>query len=68
MKTAEKKEKPVPKRCVCGAEAIIVESRGKNMCSCPNPMNCRANLRTSWKTHKDMAIAEWNNLVGSTGK
>lgn len=65
MKKTEKKEKPTPKRCVCGAEAIIVKTRSGKMCTCPDPLNCRANLRTSWKSHEDLAIAERNSLVAS---
>lgn len=61
----EKKEKPTPKRCVCGAEAIIVKTRSGKMVSCPDPLNCKANLRTAWNSHQDLAIAEWNNLVTS---
>ena len=63
MKKVEEKEKPKPKRCVCGLEAITVKSKGKKLISCPDPMNCRANLRTMWKTTEDAAITEWNGLV-----
>lgn len=69
MKKTEKKEKPTPKRCVCGAEAAIVKTRSGKMISCPDPTNCDANLRTMWNKHLDMAIVEWNGLVDSfTGK
>lgn len=33
------------------------------MITCPDPLNCRANLRTGWMGHESMVIAEWNNLV-----
>lgn len=65
MKKTEKKEKPTPKRCVCGAEAIIVKSRSGKMVSCPGPMRCKVNLRTMWHKHEDLAIAEWNSLIDS---
>lgn len=65
MKTTEKKEKPTPKRCLCGAEAIIVKTKCGKCVSCPNPAKCDANLRTTWNKHQDMAIAEWNHLVDS---
>lgn len=65
MEKTEKKEKPKPKRCVCGSEAIIVKNRGKKMVSCPDPLNCRANLRSMWKSSQDAAIAEWNGIVDS---
>ena len=63
MKETKKKEKPIPKRCFCGAEAILVKTRSGKMLTCPDPLNCKANLRTTWKKHQDMAIAEWNSLV-----
>ena len=59
MKKTEKKEKPTPKRCVCGLEAITVKTRAGKMVSCPNPIGCRANLRTTWKSN------EWNGLIDS---
>lgn len=65
MKKTEEKEKPTPKRCVCGAEAITVKTRHGKMISCPDPMNCPGNLRTTWKRSEILAIAEWNNLVGT---
>ena len=65
MKTEVKKEKPAPKRCVCGADAIIVRFRGKEMFSCPNPERCIGNLRTLWHGRECDAISEWNNLVDS---
>lgn len=65
MKKTEKKEKPTPKRCVCGLNAAIVKTRSGKMVTCPDPLNCRANLRTTWHKHEDMAIAEWNSLIGS---
>ena len=65
MKDEKKKEKPVPEKCVCGAAAITVKARNGHMVSCPDPMNCNANLRTTWNKHQDLAIVEWNNLVCS---
>ena len=65
MKKTEKKQKPVPKRCVCGAEAIVVKTRAGKMVSCPNPIGCVANLRTTWKSNEDSAINEWNGLIDS---
>lgn len=65
MKKTEKKEKPTPKRCVCGAEAVLVRGNSGKMITCPNPMNCKANLRTMWNKHQDMAIVEWNGIVDS---
>lgn len=65
MKKTEKKEKPKPKRCVCGSEAITVKNRSKKMISCPDPMKCRANLRTLWRGTEAEAISEWNGLVDS---
>lgn len=64
-KNGEKKEKLAPKNCLCGAAAITVKARAGHMVTCPDPMNCSANLRTTWKKHQDLAIAEWNNLVES---
>lgn len=63
MKKAEKKERPTPKRCVCGAEAAFVKTRSGNMFTCPDPLNCKANLYTQWNKHKDLAIVEWNGLI-----
>lgn len=66
MKKAEsKKEKPTPKKCVCGVAAITVTYKGKKMVSCANPEQCQGNLRTQWRRTTDEAIAEWNNLVES---
>ena len=64
-KDAKKEQKPIPKRCVCGSKAITVKVRGKKMVSCPDPMNCRANLRTTWKSAEEAAIVEWNGIVDS---
>ena len=60
---AAKKEKSVPLRCACGAEACVVKVKGKKMVSCPNPERCVGNLRTTWNRSEDEAIAEWNNIV-----
>lgn len=65
MQKKDKKEKPVPRKCVCGATAITVKTRSGKMVTCPNPMRCEGNLRTSWNRSEDQAIAEWNNLVST---
>lgn len=65
MDKAKKKEKPTPKRCVCGSEAAYVKTRSGKMYTCPNPLGCKANLRTRWNKNKDQAIVEWNGLVDS---
>ena len=65
MRKTEKKEKPKPKRCVCGSEAITIKKGGKKMISCPNPMKCRANLRTMWRGSEAECIMEWDSLVDS---
>ena len=65
MKKDEKKEKPTPRKCACGKAAIIVKTRHGKMVTCPDPMNCPGNLRTPWYGHEAVAIAEWNNLVGT---
>lgn len=65
MKKTEKKEKPVPKRCVCGKAAALVKTRGGKMITCPDPLNCKGNLRTRWHRHEQLAVAEWNGLVSS---
>ena len=62
-KENEKKEKPTPKRCVCGKFGILVVHKGKKMVSCPNPCACSANRRTAWMKNADEAIAAWNNDV-----
>jgi hypothetical protein len=59
----EKAEKPVPKPCICGRGGCIVVSRGKKMVSCPAPLKCPGNLRTTWRSSEDEAVVEWNNLV-----
>lgn len=60
-----KKEKPTPKRCICGKEAIIVKTRSGKMVTSCNPERCKANLRTAWQKHEVVAIEEWNALVAS---
>ncbi|MBE6977635.1 MAG: hypothetical protein E7438_03225 [Ruminococcaceae bacterium] len=65
MKEKNKKEKPVPKKCVCGKGGIIVKSRFGKMVTCPDPLKCSANLRTMWNSHEESAIVEWNGLVDS---
>ncbi len=64
-KESKKKEKPTPKRCVCGSVPIISKTRLGKMVTCPNPEKCIGNLRTRWQKHEDTAIAEWNALVDS---
>lgn len=65
MKTKTQKEKPSPKRRVCGLDAISVRFHGKKMISCPNPERCIGNLRTQWHGQELAAISEWNSLVDS---
>lgn len=64
-KNKNKKEKPIPKRCACGAEPILVKTRAGKMMSCPNPLNCISNLRTRWNKYEESLIIEWNGLVDS---
>lgn len=64
-KQAEKKEKPVPQKCICGREAVVVIMRGKKMVSCHDPLNCIGNPRTMWHGHEESAIIEWNGLIDS---
>lgn len=59
----EKKEKPIPSRCICGSLPISVTKRGGRMLSCPNPMQCPGNLRTRWVKGELSAITEWNAVV-----
>lgn len=68
MEKEKKKEKPTPKKCVCGAEAITVKTRFGKMVTCPNPMSCSHNLRTAWKKSEDAAIVEWNTLISSVAE
>ena len=56
------KEKPTPKRCLCGSVGIVVKMRGKKMVSCPDPLNCPGNFRTPWMSSEDDAIITWNNM------
>lgn len=65
MKKAEKKEKPTPKRCVCGAEGITVKTRHGKMVTCPNPVRCSQGPRTACNNSEDAAIVEWNTLIRS---
>lgn len=57
------KKKETPKLCICGRPAVTVKGRGGKMITCPDPMHCKANLRTRWRSHEETAIAEWNNLI-----
>ena len=63
MEKTKKKEKPVPLKCVCGGEAITVKTKHGKMVTCPNPLKCEGNLRTTWQKNEDLAIVEWNNLI-----
>ena len=65
MEKTKKKEKPTPKRCICGAEAITVKTRLGKMITCPDPINCAGNIRSTWKKSEDAAIVEWNTLIRS---
>ena len=65
MKTASKKERPVPKKCICGKGGVTVKSRFGTMVSCPNPIQCEGNFRTQWRRNEELAIVEWNSLVES---
>ena len=65
MKESEKKEKPVPVKCICGKPAIIVKSKSGKMVTCADPMNCHGNMRTTWVSHESIAIAQWNSLIQS---
>lgn len=56
-------EKPLPKKCVCGKEPVLVSIRGGRMYSCRNPMKCCGNLRTVWHKSEILAVNEWNSLV-----
>lgn len=60
-----KKEKPVPRLCLCGKNAAIVSFKGKKAVSCPNPERCMENLKTEWYSHEQQAIAAWNALIDS---
>ena len=65
MKKSEKKEKPTPKKCVCGAAPITVKARAGHMVTCPDLANCSANMRSAWQKNLDLAIADWNTQVDS---
>lgn len=59
-------EKPTPKPCICGKTAITVKSKSGTMLTCPDPLNCSRNIRTSWHRsggEADGMIIEWNCLV-----
>ena len=62
-KQTEKKEKPVPQKCICGREAITVKKGSKKMVTCPDPLNCVGNFRTTWNGSAESAITEWNGLI-----
>ena len=62
-KAKPKKEKPIPKRCVCGKMPTTVSVRGGRMLTCPNPFACPGNLRTRWNKSIDAATVEWNGVV-----
>lgn len=61
----EKTKNSPLKKCVCGRQPCIVVHKGKKMVSCPNPMVCKGNIRTGWKSNKEAAIDEWNKAVDS---
>lgn len=63
MKKTE--EKPAPMPCICGKAAITVKSRSGSMLTCPDPLNCSRNIRTTWHRSggADRLISEWNRLV-----
>lgn len=61
MKTHKEKLAPVP--CICGRGGAIVKTKIGKMISCPDPVKCPANLRTTWHSGDETAIAEWNGLV-----
>ena len=65
MEKGKKKEKPTPKLCACGEVAAVVRTRAGKMISCPDPMSCCGNFRTTWRKSEDQAIAEWNSLIDS---
>lgn len=56
------KEKPIPKRCLCGSVGIVVKVKGKKMVSCPDPVNCRGNFRTQWFSSEEQAVSAWNHM------
>ena len=64
-KKVETKEKPTPKECVCGKDAVIVKKGSKKMVTCPDPLNCTCNIRTTWMASQDEAIVKWNGLIDS---
>lgn len=57
------KSKPTPMPCICGRGGIIVKTKSGRMVSCPDPVRCSANLRTTWHSGEESAIVEWNGLV-----
>ena len=61
----KKKEKPIPKRCVCGLEPVLVKTRSGKMMSCRDPLNCVSNIRTRWNKYEESLIVEWNSLIDS---
>jgi hypothetical protein len=40
-----------------------VKTKSGIMISCPDPVRCSANLRTTWHSGEESAIVEWNGLV-----
>ena len=53
----------VVSNCLCGKRGIIVRSGARKMVSCPDPMNCAGNYRTTWHRKEAEAIDEWNALI-----
>ena len=49
--------------CMCSKRGILVRSGARKMVSCPDPMNCSGNFRTTWRAKEEEAIDEWNALI-----
>ena len=65
VKEKKEKQKPIPKRCICGSLPILVKTRAGKMLSCPNPLKCTANIRTRWNKYEEQMTVEWNGEVDS---
>lgn len=52
------KEKPTPKRCICGAEPIWTKTRLGYFYACPDCL-----LRGNRKKNLDKATEDWNTEV-----
>lgn len=55
--------KPTPMPCICGRGDCREDTKSGRMISCPDPVKCSANLRTTWHSGEESAIVEWNGLV-----